>query len=174
MNANKDFAELVHVVSGVLPVDMAAGANTGDWVSLKGYEKVSVIFFKNIGKAAEDPTITFQQALNVSGGTPLDLDVIDKVYVKQAATNLLTTGTFTVATQTAANTYTEGTAGEKALLWVIDFYADELDIANGYDCFRATIADHGTDTPNTPYGAVLYLLWPARYGEQAIVSAIID
>ncbi len=174
MSANKDFAELVHVVSGVLPVDMATGANNGDWVSLKNYEKVTVIFFKNVGKAAEDPTITFQQALDVSGGTPLDLDVIDKVYVKQAATNLLSTGTYTVATQTAGNTYTEGTAGEKALIWIIDFYASDLNRASGYDCFRATIADMGTDTPNTPYGAVLYLLWPPRYGEQALLSAIVD
>ena len=171
MNANKDFAELVHVVSGVLPVDMAAGANSGDWVSLKNYEKVSVVFIKNVGKAAEDPTITFQQAKDVSGGTPIDLDIVNKVYVKQA-TNLLSTGTFSVVTQAAANTYTEGTSGEKALIWAVDFYADELDIANGYTSFRVTIADHGTTSPNSPYGAVLYLLWPPRYGEQALLSAI--
>ncbi len=174
MYANLDFAEQVHVVSGILPVDMATGANTGDWVSLKNYSKVTVLFFKNIGQSAQDPTITFQQALNVSGGTTIDLDVIDKVYVKQAASNLLSTGTFTVATQTANNTYTEGTAGEETLLWAIDFFADELDIANGYDCFRVTIADMGTDTPNTPYAAVLYLLWLPRYGEQVLVSAIAD
>ncbi len=174
MSANLDFAEQVHVVSGILPVDMATGANTGDWVSLKNYGKVTVLFFKNIGKSGEDPTITFQQALDVSGGTPIDLDVIDKVYVKQAASNLLSTGTFTVATQTAGNTYTEGTAGEQALLWAIDFSADELDIANNYDCFRVTIADSGTGGPNTPFGAVLYLLWQPRYAEQALVSAIVD
>ncbi len=173
MSANLDFAEQVHVVSGILPIDMATGANTGDWVSLKNYSRVTVLFFKNVGQAAQDPTITFQQALDVSGGTPIDLDVIDKVYVKQA-TNLLATGTFTVATQTANNTYTEATAGEKALIWAIDFYADDLDIANSYDCFRVTIADMGTDTPNTPFAAVLYLLWSPRYGEQALVSAIVD
>ncbi len=173
MSANLDFAEQVHVVSGIVPVNMATGANAGDWVSLKNYEKVTVIFFKNVGKAAEDPTILFQQGKDVSGGTPIDLDVVDKVYVKQA-TNLLSTGTFSVVTQAAANTYTEGTSGEKALIWAIDFYADELDIANGYTSFRVTIADHGTTSPNSPFGAVLYLLWPPRYGEQALLSAIVD
>ncbi len=174
MNANKDFAEMVHVVSGVLPVDMATGANAGDWISLKGYQKVSVIFFINVGKAGEDPTVVFEQATSI-GGSGKDLDVIDKIYVKQAATNLLTTGTFTVRTQTAATNFVgDGTSGEEVGLYVIDFYADDLDVANGYDCFRCTIADMGTDTPNTPYGAVLYLLWPARYGEQALVSAIVD
>ncbi len=173
MNANLDFAEQVQVVPGFLPVILGTGNNTGDWVSLKNYSKVTVIFFKAVGKSGEDPTITFQQAKDVSGGTPIDLDVIDKIYVKQA-TNLLSTGTFSVVTQTAGNTYTEGTSGEKALIWAIDFYADDLDIANGYTSFRVTIADVGTVTGPVPYGAVLYLLWPPRYGEQALLSAIVD
>ncbi len=173
MHANLDFAEQVHVVSGFLPADLAT-AQAGDWISLKNYSKVTVIFFKNVGQSAEDPTLTFQQAKDVSGGTPIDLDVIDKVYVKQAATDLLSTGTFTVVTQTANNTYTEGTSGEQVALWVVDFYADDLDIANGYTSFRATIADTGTNVSNVPYGALLYLLWPPRYGEQALVSAIVD
>ncbi len=154
-----------------MPTDLATAA-TGDWICLKNYQKVTVIFFKNVGQSAEDPTITFEQATSI-GGTPKDLDVIDKIYVKQA-TNLLSTGTFTVATQTKSETYTEGTSGEKAALWVMDFHADELDIANGYDCFRASIADTGTNVSNVPYGAILYLLWPPRYGEQTLLSAIVD
>ncbi len=172
MHANIDFAEQVHVVSGFLPTDLATAA-TGDWICLKNYSKVTVIFLKNIGQNGEDPTITFEQADQI-GGSAKDLDVIDKVYVKQAATNLLSVGTFTVATQTKSETYTEGTSGEQAALWVMDFYADELDIANGYDCFRASIADTGTNVSNVPYGAILYLLWPPRYGEQTLLSAIVD
>ncbi len=82
MNPNLDFAEQVQVVSGIVPDNLGTGANAGDFVSLKNYSKVTVIFFKAVGKAAEDPTITFEQAKDVSGGTTIDLDVIDKVYVK--------------------------------------------------------------------------------------------
>ncbi len=174
MHANLDFAEQVHVISGFLPVAMSTGANSGDWICLKNYEKVSVIFFKNVGKAAEDPTVVFEQATSI-GGSGKDLLVIDTIYKKQAASNLLSTGTFTVVTQTAATNFVgDGTSGEEAGLYIIDFYADELDVNNGYDCFRVTIADVGTVVGNVPYGAVLYLLWPPRYGEQALLSAIVD
>ncbi len=173
MKPNLDFAEQCQIVSGFLPADMNSGAGAGDWVSLKNYEKMSIIFFKGAGTATQDPTVQLIQGKTNSGGTPLALDVIDKVYVKQA-TNLLSTGTFSVVTQAVGNTYTEGTSGEKALIWAIDFYADDLDIANGYTCFRATIADVGTITGPVPYGAVLYLLWPPRYGEQTLLSAIVD
>jgi len=172
MSANKDFAEQVHVVSGFLPVAMSTGANAGDWISMKNYGKCTVILFKNIGKAGEDPTVVFEQATSI-GGTGKDLDVIDKVWVKQD-TNLLAVGTFTIATQTADTSYTEATSGEDACIWMMDFSGDEMDVANGYDCFRATVADVGTDTPNAAYGALLYLLWAPRYGEQALLSAIVD
>ncbi len=172
MSANLDFAEQVHVVPGFLPVALSTGANNGDWISMKGYGKCTVIFFKNVGKAGEDPTVVFEQATSI-GGSGKDLDVIDKVWVKQNTT-LLAEGTFTIATQSAATSYTEATSGEDSCIWMMDFYGDEMDVANGYDCFRATVADIGTATPNAGYGALLYLLWPARYGEQALLSAIVD
>ena len=108
MNPNLDFSEQVHLVPGFLPVDMNGAGGAADWVSLENYGKATIVFFKAAGTAADDPTITLQQGKTVAGGTPIDLDVIDKVYVKQA-TVLTATGTFTVVTQTAANTYTEAT-----------------------------------------------------------------
>lgn len=170
MNPNVDFAEQVQVVSGFLPVDMSSGANNGDWVSLKGYERCTVIFFKNAGSGGDDPTITLNQATAVAGSGSKALSVIDKVYVKQD-TVLTGVGQFTVNTQTAANTYTDDTSAEDAAIWVIDIQAEELDVENGFDCIQATVADVGT---NAQIGAVLYLLWPARYGQQQLDSAIAD
>lgn len=168
LNPNADLAEQIQIVSGFLPVDMSAGNNTGDWVSLKNYERCSIIVFKNAGTAGDDPTVTIQEATAVAGTSAQNLAVIDKVYVKQD-TNLLSAGTFSVVTQAAAATYTDATSAEDAAIWVIDVKAEDL--SDGYDCINASIADVGT---NAQVGCILYLLWPARYGEQTLVSAIVD
>lgn len=166
MNPNLDFAEQVQIVSGFLPVDMTSGANTGDWVSLENYEKLTILLFTGAGTAGDDPTITLQQGKTNSGGTPIDLAVIDKVYVKQD-TNLLAVGTFSVVTQSAATTYTELTSGEDAKIWIFDIYAEDLD--DDYKYVQASVADIGSQSQ---IGCLLYFLWPPRYGEQTLVSAI--
>lgn len=170
MNPNVDFAEQVQVVSGFVPVNMATAANDGDWVSMKGYERCSIVFFKAAGTAGDDPTITLEQATAVAGTGAKNLVAIDKVYVKQD-TALTTVGTFTVTTQTAAATYTDATSAEDQAIWVIDVQAEDLDRDNDFDCIRARVADVGT---NAQIGCVLYLMWPARYGQQALPSAIVD
>ncbi len=126
MNANLDFCEQVQVVSGFLPADLNSAAGAADWVSLENYEKCTVVFFSNAGTAGDDPTIDLLQGKTNTGGTPISLTVIDKVYVKQD-TNLLAVGTFTVDTQSAATSYSEGlTSGEDACLWIFDIYASDL------------------------------------------------
>lgn len=168
LNPNADLAEQVQIVSGFLPVDMSAAANTGDFVSLKNYERISIVVFKNAGTAGDDPTITIQEATAVDGSGAQNLAVIDKVYVKQD-TALTGVGQFSVVTQTAAATYTDATSAEDAAIWVIDVKAEDL--SDGFDCINASIADVGT---NAQIGCILYLLWPARYGKQALPSAIVD
>ena len=167
MNPNLDFSEQVHLVPGFLPVDMNGAGGAADWVSLENYEKVTIIFFKAVGTAADDPTVTLQQGKTAAGGTPIDLEVIDRVYTKQAASNLLSTGTNTLVTQTAANTYTNTDAGEQAAIWQFDVYAEDL--ADDYLFIQASVADVGSQAQ---LGCLLYALWPARYGEQALVTAI--
>jgi hypothetical protein len=170
MNANLDFAEQVQVVSGFLPVNMATAANTGDFISLKNYEKVTIVFFKGTGTGGDDPTLTNQEATAVDGSDNTNLAVIDKIYAKQAATDLTSTGTFTVRTQTAAATFVgDATSAEEAGLYLIDVYASDL--SAGFTCINASVGDIGT---NAQIGALLYFLWPARYGEQALLSAIVD
>ncbi len=170
MNVNADFGEQVQVVSGFVPVDMQSGTNTGDWVSLKHYEKITFIFFKAIGTATEDPTLTIQEATNVAGGTATNLVVIDKIYKKQAATDLLSTGTFTVVSQTASHLFVgDGTSAEEPGLYMIDVYASDL--SAGFDCINASINNVGS---NPQLGCMLYLLWPARYNQQTLESAIVD
>lgn len=170
LTPNADLAEQMQVVSGFLPVDMSSAANTGDYVSLKGYERCTILFFKNAGTAGDDPTLTVQQATAVAGTGAKDLAVIDTVYVKQD-TVLTSEGTFTKTTQTAATSYTDATSAEDAAIWMIDIKAEDLDVDNGFDCINASVADVGT---NAQIGALLYLLWPAKTAKATLVSAIAD
>ena len=169
MNANLDFAEQVQVVSGFLPVAMQTAANTGDFVSLKHYDKVSIVFFKAAGTATEDPTLTIEEATAVDGSGNTPLAVIDRIYAKQN-TVLTAEGTFELRTQTAASTFVgDGTSAEEAGLYVIDVYASDL--SDGFTCINASIGDVGT---NIQLGCILYFLWSPRFGEQTLLSAIVD
>ncbi len=168
MKPNLDFAEQCQIVSGFLPADMNSGAGAGDWISLKNYEKMTIIFFKGAGTATQDPTVQLIQGKTNSGGTPLALDVIDKIYKKQASSNLLSTGTFTVVTQTADQDFVgDGTSAEEVGLYIFDIYAEDL--ADGYEYVQASVANVGA---NEQLGCILVLLWPPRYGEQTLLSAI--
>lgn len=166
------FLEKNNIVEGFLPVDLSGGANTGDWVSLKNYGHVSIVFMSAIGTAGDDPTLTVLQATAVAGTGSKALNFTE-IFTKQAATSLASTGTWTRVTQAAANTYTEATAAEQDLIWVVEIDADMLDVDNGFDCVSATVADVGN---NAQLGYLYYILSEPRYPQAAasMLSAIID
>lgn len=159
------------IVPGILPLDLQTARN-GDYVSLKGWKSVDIVFFKGAGTAADDPTLTLRQATAVAGTSVKDLAVITTVYKKQGT--LTGVGTWTKVTQTAAATFVgDGTSAEEEGLYVIHVEADELDVDNGFDCIVANIGDTGT---NAQLGAVLYVLNGPRYGAapESLVSSIAD
>lgn len=143
----------LNISEGFKPVDLQTAANDGDWVSMEEYDRIVVLFLSAIGTAADDPTLTIEQADTNAGGNSKGLN-FTRIYTKQAATDLSSTGVFTVVTQTAASTYTEATAAEQDLIWAVEFKADELDVANGFDHIRGRVADVGT---NAQLGVLLYL-----------------
>jgi hypothetical protein len=177
---NQHFAEKVNVCQGFLPVDMAAGANAGDYVSLKNYGRCAIVLFKEPGTAGDDPTITLTQATDISNSlSDAKALNITTVYKKQAATNLLAVGTYTKSTSASpasldtfsANTWTNSALAEQAAIIIIDVKAEDLDIDNGFDCITVSIADVGT---TGQLGALLYLLHEPRHQTAPLQSAIID
>lgn len=154
--------EIAQIAEGFLPVDMAAAANNGDYVSVANFKHIAVVHFGAVGAAGEPPTLTIQQATSAAGGGVKALN-FTRVDVKQAATNLQGTAQFTTVTQAAGNTYTSASNGDKARLWVVEFDADELDVDNGFKFIRATIADVGA---TAQLGCVLYILTEPRYASQ--------
>jgi hypothetical protein len=168
MNPNALLVEQMQIVSAIIPIDLSAGANNGDWVSMKNYHKLSVVLFKAAGTAGDDPVITLRQASDVAGtgAKALTFTRVDSKVGVQTAT-----GQFTTNTQTAANTYTDTVSAEAQGVFVIDVDASMLDRANGFDCVQLQIPDVGT---NAQIGCALYLLWIPRYASTQLPSAIVD
>jgi hypothetical protein len=171
MFPNLSILEQIQIVGGFDPQTLTT-ARTGDVVSLKNYRRCLVVFFKGIGTAGDDPTITLLQGTDVAFGTNKALN-FTTLYVKQDPTSLGDVGQWTKVTQAAGNTYTDATSAEQAAIWAIEVKAEDLDIANGYDCVRASVSDVGT---NAQYGCVLYLLAdPAQMAApESMPSAIVD
>lgn len=168
MNPNALLVEQMQIVTAFDPVDLSSGANTGDWVSLKNYQRCTILVAKGAGTAGDDPVITINQATSVAGAGAKELDF---TRIDQKAGTLSGIGQFTTVTQAAAETYTDDTHAEIAAVYVVDFHADDLDVANGFDCVQVSIADVGT---NAQVGAAFYLLWCPRHGSQPLPSAIVD
>lgn len=169
------FLEKHQIVEGFPAVDLQTGANNGDYVSLENYKHVAIVFASGVGTAGDDPTLVIQQATDVSGTSVKDLNInTSKVFRKQAATSLASTGQWSDASGDASgNDLTNATSAEQSLIWVVEFDADELDVDNGFDCIRATVADVGT---NAQPGYLFYILSEPRYPAQptSMLSALGD
>lgn len=166
---NNLLVEQCQIVAGIIPVDSQSGANTGDYVSLKNYERCSIVIYKAAGVAGDDPVITVTQAQDVSGTGVKALNftrVDSKVGVQTGI------GTFTTNTQAAGNTYTDLVSAEAQGLFVIEFKAEDLDVNNGFDCLKVAVPDTGS--AGAQLLCALYILRGAKYATNPLPSAIID
>lgn len=160
------------IVSGFVPVDTQSGANPGDVVSLKNYSHLTVILFKAAGTANDDPVLTFEQGTDVAFGTNKNLATITEYWRKEGA-DLTAIGTFTRVTQAASQTVTlSATSAESQGLYVFEIDAAALDVANGYDCVRVSVADTGS--AGAQLGCMLYILSGPRHAAATMPSAIVD
>lgn len=166
---NRHFNEKVNIVPAVMPVNLATGANTGDWVCMKYYGRCAIVFIAGVGAASQDPTITVLQATTITGTSSKALN-FTRIDTKQGSA-LTAVGQFTTVTQAAANTYTSDTSGETQKVWVIDIKAEDLDIDNGFDCVSVTMADVGTASQ---VGTLLFMMHEPREATAPLPSAIIN
>ena len=175
MDPNTSMLERLQVVTGFSPISMTS-AQTGDVVSMKNYRRCLILFAKGIGTAGDDPTITLLQGTDVAFATNKALD-FGTIYVKQDPTAINQVGQWTKVTRTvvagSTNTYTDATSAEQEALWAIEVKAEDLDIANNYDCIRASIGDVGT---NSQLGTILYILGDPVFDNapENMASAIVD
>lgn len=162
--------EDIQVVPAFLPVDISS-TPVGDWVSLKEYGKVACVLLKDAdGTAGEDPILTIEQAQDVSGTGVKALEFTE-IAVKQAATNLLAVGVYTVVEQTASETYTDDEGAEQALQWIVEFNAEDLDVNNGFTSVRMSVSGGGT---LAQLASGTYVLMEPKYQQAILPSAIVD
>lgn len=147
--------ERFDLVEGFPAVDLQTAANMGDYVSAKNAKRIAIVFVSGVGTAGDNPTLTVQQATD-NAGTGVKALNFTTIYRKQAATSLAAVPQWTKTTQAVANTYTNVTAAEQSLIWVVevDVVAD-MDVANGFDHVRATVGDVGN---NAQPGYLLYIV----------------
>ncbi len=160
--------DMCDIVSGFVPINIGS-ARTGDTISLRNHGAVAVVFFKAAGSASEDPTLTFEQATSITPSSAKALTAVTTIYTKQGT--LTSVGTWTKTTQAAAATYSNTTASENEAIWVITIKAEDLDVDNGFDCMRVTVADAGSVNQ---IACLLYFLLEPRFANEAGISAIIN
>jgi hypothetical protein len=157
--------EQMQIASGFVPVNMASAANNSDWVNLKSYARLLVIFFKGAAASGtEDPTVTLLQATDVAGTGSKALNIA-RAWTKTDA-DLTTIGQFTAGSP-STNTLTVASSAQKGAIWVIEVLASELDRTNSFNCVRANVADVGTVEQ---LGCLLYLLGEPRQADTPVLN----
>lgn len=162
LNANAMLHEQVRMVVGFSP--LLPSSSTPDYVSLKNYERCSIVILLNNATTVTGSAITVKQATTVAGGS-------EKAVSFAKAYRNITAGAGTDDTLAAfdvtSDTFTTNSTNNVDAIYVIDVQASDLDVAGGFDCIRAGVGD-----ATAAVIGVLYLLYGQRYSTPG--SAIID
>lgn len=157
MNPNTSILERLTLAAGFVPINMASGANAGDWISMKNYQRILIVLLKGAGAAGQDPTITVEQATTSAGAGNKALN-FSTIY-SQVGT-LANLGQWTKTTQAAGNTYVDTVSGEAQAIICIEIMAEDLDLDNDYDFIQASVADVGS---TSQIGTLFYICADPRY-----------
>jgi len=160
INLNAKFAEQAKIVTGLPP--RTPSTSTPDYVSLKNYEKMTIVILVDNATTVTGSAITVKQATAVAGTSE------KAVSFASALRNVDTDASDALASFTvSSDTFTTDATNNKNLIYVIEVTPDMLDVANGFDCVRA-----GTGDATAAVLSVLYILHGPKYS--TLPSAIID
>lgn len=162
---NREFLETHDIISAIVPIDLDAGANAGDWVSMANAERILAVLFAAAGTAGQDPVFTLEQATSAAGGSAKAL-TFTKIWSKVGT--LTSVGQWTKTTQAAANTYIDAVSAEAQKLIAVEVNAEDLDRANGFKFVRLSIPDVGG---NAQIGCAFYITSGLRYMNPASALA---
>ncbi len=143
--------ENVHICEGIKP-QTAAGAKSGDWVSLKDYKRCMIIVYIAQG-AVNTTAITVDKAKTAGGVSNSDGITMNNFwYIADApqTSDVYTKGT-------AAASITTSATGSGSSIYVIDIAAQEL--GTDYDFLQVEL---GASSASNIVSA-LYILYNAAY-----------
>jgi hypothetical protein len=148
------------------PIIGALATTNGDcdYVSLKGYNRLTIVIAVDNATTVTGGAITLKQATTVAGGSEKAL-----AFSKMYADIDTATGDSLTETAVTSNTFTTDTTDNKNLLYVIEVKAEDLDVTNSFDCVRVDSL-----LMANAVGFVGYILHGARYASPLAVAAITD
>lgn len=133
----------------------ALTSTAGDalYVSLKNYRRATIILDVTNATTVTGGAVTLKQATAVAGTSEKAL-----AFTRMLAN--IDVGAAQAMTETAvvSNTFTTDTTNSKRLRYVLEVDAEQLDVANAFDCLRVDVASMASAT-----GTISYILWGARY-----------
>jgi hypothetical protein len=156
MHPNVPLTDVAKLVMGS-PIIGALATTNGDcdYVSLKGYDRATIIILVDNAATVTGAAITLKQATAVAGTDEKALAFSSmRANVDCAAGDTLTDTAVT---------------SNKNLMYVIEVAASDLDVANGFDCIRVDSL-----LMANAVGAVMYALHGARHASPQAISAIVD
>ena len=162
-----EFLKNHHVVAAMTetndPRCNITGGQVGDWISMKGYNRLAFLIIIDAW-AAGDSAITLQQAQNVAG---LNAKALTYAENWRCAAYSLEAAPVWVKTAAALTILNENTPDNEAYLIEID--APSLDADNAFDCVKIVF---GTPGAQNNYLTCTAILSDPRYG--GLESQMID
>lgn len=160
MNLNALLSEQAKFVTGLDSV--VPSTSTPDYVSLKNFERLTIVILQKNATTVTGSAITLKQATSVAAGGEKALS-FTKAWrnVDTAAADALSE--FAVS----SDTFTTQAVNSKNAMYVIEVKAEDLDVNNGFDCVRL-----GTGDATAATITVLYILWGSKF--PTTVAAITD
>lgn len=165
MSGNPNARQDEQVTTIMAAVGLLLTSTLGDttYVSMKGYSKLQIIIGIADGTTVTGSTITLKQATTVAGGNEKAL-----AFTRMLANTDYAASKTMVETAVTSNTFTTQTVNSKDSLYIIEVDADDLDVANGFDCVRVDGTGHAATSSRGAF--VLYNLIGARYTGAAALT----
>lgn len=131
------------------PKDYTGAAVTKKYVSMAGYKKIIIAIQTGAWASGATAAVTLKEATDTSATGAQALAFTEQW------NDVATSGTF-VKTAVTSNTFNLTTANK---LYLIEIDANQLDVADSYDCITVDIASPGS---NSCFYGVTYTLCDAR------------
>ena len=148
MNVNARLDEQVQTVVAAAGLLLTSTLGDTTYVSMKNFARARITIVIADGTTVTGSAITLKQATAIAGTSML------------ANTDYAASKTM-VETAVTSNTFTTQTENSKDSVYIIDVDASDLDIANGFDCFRVDCTGHAATASRGC--AVIYDLYGAKY-----------
>lgn len=153
INTNIRLDEQAYPVAATSMVALTGAAGDAAYVSLKNYARIRITLDVLNATTVTGGVVTLKQATAVAGTSEKAL-----AFTRMLANTDVGAGQALTETAVSSNTFTTSTTNSKRLRYVMDVRAEDLDMANGFDCVRLDV-----DSMVNAIGLVSYDLYGARY-----------